>query len=256
MEQKQIDWAQMILDLCVATRDVSGHLIPPVVVTRETYFSEDHLWRLETDTVCGLVYEYYGGVLVCIEQQLDFPAAALTRCVLEVCFRFKYLAEHEVELRDWEEWQLTQDYHLLKAFLEHDVRALNPASADGELGHMVRGKMAAIEDLLGGPPASRQHPWRTTSQIFDNLVDVETLPNERGRGFRRHTIGFFSEYIHPRRFPIPPEDLTLFSVGLSVLLTLRRAMELCRKKRLLAAEADTRAGQIMEECERLLDDAN
>ena len=255
MEQEQIDRHQMILDLCVEARDVLDHLIRPVMSPRESYFSDEHLWRLEVDTVCDLVHVYYGGVLVCIEQQLNSPAAALTRCVHEVCFRFKYLAEHERELRDWEEWQLSQDYHLLKTFLEHDVKVLNP-DAVGETERMVVGKMATIEDLLGGPPPPRQHPWRTTSQIFDNLTDVETLRNERGRGFRRHTIGFFSEYVHPRRFPIPPEDLTLFSAGFSVLLTLRRAMELCRKKKLLPPEADTRAGHIMKGCERLLKDVN
>ena len=255
MEQKQIDRAQTILDLCVAARDVMDPHGPSIVVTRETYFLDEHLWRLEIETVCGLVHEYYSGVLVCIEQQLEFPAAALTRSVHEVCFRFKYLAEHEWELRDWEEWQLAQDYHMLKTFLEHDLRFLNP-NDDGEFWHMVKGKMADIENLLGGSPPPRRHPWRTTSQIFDNLLDVATLPKERARGFRRHTIGFFSEYTHPRRFPVPPEGLTLFSADFSVLLTLRRAMELCRKKNLLPPEADKRASQIMEECERLLDDEN
>lgn len=253
MEQQEIDRHQMILDLCVAASDVTDHLTTASAVPRETYFSDEHLWRLETDTVCALVHEYYAGVLVCIEQQLDSPAAALTRCVHEVCFRFKYLVEHEEELRDWEEWQLAQDYHFLKTSLEHDVSFLKPD--DGELGHIVRGHMAAIEDLLEGPPPPRPHPWRTTSQIFDNLVDVETLPNRRGRGFRRHTIGFFSEYIHPRRFPTPPEGLTLVAVGFSVLLTLRRAMELCRQKHLLVPEANAQAGKVMEECERLLGDA-
>ena len=253
MEQQQIDRQQMILDLCIAARDVLDHLTTASTVPRETYFSDDHLWRLEIDTVCNLIHEYYSGVLVCIEQQLDFPAAALTRCVHEVSFRFKYLVEHGGELRDWEEWQLAQDYHFLKTSLEHDVSFLKPED-DGELGHILRQRMAAIEDLLGGPPPLRKHPWRTTSRLFGNLV--ETLPNSRGRGLRRHTIGFFSEYVHPRRFPSPPEDLTLFAVGFSVLLTLRRAMELCRKKNLLPEEADTQAGQVMEECERLLNKAN
>ena len=232
-----------------------GYIPAPDAATRESYFSDEHLWSLETDTVCGLVHEYYAGVLACIEQRLTFPAAALTRCVHEVCFRFKYLVENEGELRDWEEWQLAQDYHFLKTILEHDVGIMIP-DGGGELGHVLNGRMAAIEDLLGGPPPKQPHPWRSTSRIFDNLVDVATLPNERSRGFRRHTIGFFSEYIHPRRFPAPPEDLTLFSVAFSVLLTLRRAMELCRKKVLLPPDADTRAGQIMEQCERLLDNAN
>lgn len=253
MEQEQIARHQEILDLCVAARDVLGHLPAPDAATRKAYFSDENLWSLETNTVCGLVHEYYAGVLACIEQQLTFPAAALTRCVHEVCFRFKYLVEHEGELRDWEEWQLAQDYHLLKASLEHDVGVMIP-DGDGELGHMLKGKMAAIEDLLGGPPPQRPHPWRSTSQIFDNLVDVATLPNKRSRGFRRHTIGFFSEYIHPRRFLIPPEDLTLFSVAFSVLLTLRRAMELCQQKLLLSPEAHAQAGKVMEECERLLGD--
>ena len=255
MEQKQIDRSHMILALCRAASDVVDNLAPPVGVSRETYFADENLWRLEIDTVCGLVHEYYSGVLACLQQHLDFPAAALTRSIHEACFRFKYLAEHEEELRDWEEWQLSQDYYLLKISLEHDLSSLGTGNA-GEVGHLLEGKLAAIEELLGGPPLPRRNPWRTTSQIFDNLVDVETLPNERGRGFRRHTIGFFSEYTHPRRFPVPPEGLTLFSASLSVLLTLRRAMELCRKKDLLPAGADTRAGLIVEECERLLDDAN
>ena len=254
MVQDQVDRAQMILDLCVAARDVLDHLIPPIVVPPERYFSDEHLWRLEIDTVCELIPEYYSGVLACIEQQLDFPAAALTRCIHEVCYRFKYLAEHEEELKDWEEWQLAQDYRLLKEYLEHDVMTLHPNDAE-EAEQMVRRNMEEIEDLLRGPPQPRRgHSWRTTSQLFDNLV--ATLPNNRGRGLRRHTIGLFSEYIHPRRFPRPPEDLTYFAVGFSVLLTLWRAMELCRKKNLLPKEADTQAGQIMEECERLLNKAN
>ena len=255
MEREQIDRHQFIFDLCVAARDISGDLIPPTAVPRETYFSDEHLWRLEVGAVCDLVHEYYGGVLVCIAHQLYFPAAALARCVHEVCFQFKYLAEHEEELRDWEEWQLAQDYHLLKTFLEHDLGLLRPDSAR-EMEHIVRKKTADIEHILGGPPPSRRHPWRTTNQIFDNLSDVKTLPDERGRGFRRHTIGFFSEYTHPRRFPVPPESLTLISASFSVLLTLRRAMELCRKKELLAAEADTHAAHIMKECERLMEDTD
>ena len=255
MEQKHTDQPQIILTLCRAASDVVDNLVPPVGASRETYFSDENLWRLEIDTVCSLVHEYYSGVLVCLQQHLDFPAAALTRSIHEVCFRFKYLAENERELRDWEEWQLTQDYHMLRTFLEHDLEFLNP-NGDKEFVHTLHGNMAALDDLLGGPPPPRRHPWRTTGQIFDNLADVGTLPNERARGFRRHTIGFFSEYTHPRRFPAPPEGLILLSAGFSVLITLRRVMELCRKKKLLPPEVEERASQIMEECERLLRDAN
>ena len=221
---------------------------------RETYFSNEHLWRMETDTVCALVHEYYAGVLACIERQLNSPAAALTRCVNEVCFRFKYLVEHEEDLRDWEEWQLAQDYHFLKTSLQYDVRFIGPDNQDVE--HTVRGELANIERLMGGTPSQRSHPWRTTSQIFDNLEDVKTLANDRSRAFRRHTIGLFSEYIHPRRFPIPPEDLILSSVGFGVLLTLRRALELYQQKQLLPPEVHAQAGKVMEECERLLGDGS
>ena len=157
MEQEQIARHQEILDLCVAARDVLGHLPAPDAATRKAYFSDENLWSLETDTVCGLVHEYYAGVLACIEQQLTFSAAALTRCVHEVCFRFKYLVEHEGELRDWEEWQLAQDYHLLKASLEHDVGVMIP-DGDGELLAHAKG-----EDGGHRGPAGRSTTAATAS---------------------------------------------------------------------------------------------
>ena len=76
----------------------------------------------------------------------------------------------EKELKDWEESQLARDYHLLRAYLEHDVRLLNPSHA-AESGQVVRGNIREIEDLLGNPPRPRPHPWRSTSHIVDNLSD-------------------------------------------------------------------------------------
>ena len=87
--------------------------------------------------------------------------------------------------------------------------------------------------------------------MLDNLTDIATLPNDRARGFRRHTIGLFSEYIHPRRFLNPGVELTLLATDSATLLTLWRAMELCRDKGLLPRQANTRALEVMEECERL-----
>ena len=255
MTQAERDKHQQILDLLGSLPGVLDQFVLPVETTPEGYFTDENLWRMEIDVVCALTDEYYSGALACIEQQLHSPAAALTRCVLEICFRFKYLVEHQREIRDWEEWQLTQDYHLLQDFLRHDVRFAHPGG-DVDLETTLQGRMADIEALLGGPPRAQKPPWRNTEQIFANLADVATLPNNRARGFRRHTIGIFSEYVHPRRFPLASESLTLAALKFAVLVTLRRAMELCRTKHLLTPEADTRAGQIMETCEHLLADRN
>ena len=87
MEQEKIDRCEMILDLCVKAEEVLDDLTVPVVVPHEEYFQEAHLWMLEVNAVCSLLQWYYGGVVVCLQNGLNFPAAALTRCIHELFFR-------------------------------------------------------------------------------------------------------------------------------------------------------------------------
>ena len=73
-----------------------------------------------------------------------------------------------------------------------------------------------------------------------------------GKLYDATQLGFFSEYVHIRRTVEPPPDLTVFAVEFSVLLTVRRAMVLCREKGLLPHGANEHAREIVQECEKLL----
>ena len=212
--------------------------------SREEFFEENNLWSLEVESVVTLTIQYYRAVSSLTLQNLGQPAAALARSIHEACFRFKYLVENEQELKDWVEWQIAQDYKLVSDTLQHDP------SFDDETRNSLNQKLKVWEYLLGGPPKGHRDSWRNTSEIFGHLSS--DLPDGREKRLRRTLIGFFSEYVHPRRTVDPPVGFTLATVQFCVLLTLRRAMELCCEKELLPLEARDRARQIVTECEELL----
>ena len=234
-----------ILDLCAATEHILYQIPLRAASSPEEYFAMDNLWSLEIESTCSQIIQYYRGVRALIDQGLPRPAATLARSIHEACFRFKYLAENEHELNDWEEWQITQDYHFAQDSLRHDL-----ADDYTEIRRHLGRAIEEWEHLLDGPPARRPHPWKSTSEIFRDVE--EDVPEGRGKALRRHTIGFFSEYVHIRRTVEPPPDLTMFAVEFSVLLTVRRAMVLCREKGLLPHGANEHAGEIVQKCENLL----
>ena len=234
-----------ILDLCSVTERILCQMPLRAAVSREEYFAAANLWSLEIESTCSQIIQYHRGVWALIDQGLPRPAATLARSIHEACFRFKYLAENEHDLKDWEEWQIAQDYQFAKESVLYDL------ADDNEIRHRLENAMEEWELLLGGPPAKRPHPWKSTSEIFRNVV--EDVPDGRGKALRRHLIGFFSEYVHFRRTVEPPPNLTVSSVEFSVLLTIRRAMVLCQEKGLLPVDASKQAGEIIRECEELLE---
>ena len=234
-----------ILDLCAATERILYQIPLRAASSPEEYFAMDNLWSLEIESTCSQIIQYHRGVWALVDQGLSRPAATLARCIHEAAFRFKYLAENEHELKDWAEWQITQDYQFAKDSLQHDM-----AGYDTETRSNLERAMEQWEHLLGGPPTWRPRPWKSTSEIFRNVEN--DLPNGRGKALRRHNIGFFSEYVHIRRTVEPPPDLTVFAVEFSVLLTVRRAMVLCQEKGVLPPVASEQASEIAQKCEQLL----
>ena len=241
-----MDRHSAILDLCAVTEHILYQIPLRAAASREGYFATGNLWSLEIESTCSQIIQYHRGVWALINQELNRPAATLARSIHEACFRFKYLAENEHELRDWAEWEITQYYYSAKDSLQHDV-----PDDHTELRSILEKAMEDWEHVLGGPPTRRPHPWRSTSEIFRNVE--EDVPDRRGKGLRRHLVGFFSEYVHFRRTVEPPPDLIVSSVEFSVLLTIRRAMVLCREKGLLPLDASEQASEIVQECEKLLE---
>ena len=234
-----------ILDLCAATEDILYQIPLRATSSPEEYFAMDNLWSLEIESTCSQIIQYHRGVWALVDQGLSRPAATLARSIHEACFRFKYLAENEHGLKDWAEWQITQDYQFVKDTLQHDA-----AGYDTETRRSLERAMEQWEHLLGGPPMRRPPPWKSTSEVFRNVEN--DVPNGRGKALRRHNIGFFSEYVHIRRTVEPPPDLTVFAVEFSVLLTVRRAMVLCQEKGFLPPVASEQASEIIQKCEQLL----
>ena len=239
-----MDRHSAIIDLCASTEAILRE-IPIRAASRAEYFTPDNLWSLEIESTCNQIIEYHWGVWALVNRGLSRPAAALAKSIHEACFRFKYLAENEHELQEWAEWQINQDYHFARDSLQYDV-----ALDDTETRRSLECAMERCKQLLGGPPTRRPHPWKSTREIFRNVEN--DVPDGRGKGLRRHNIGFFSEYVHIRRTVEPPPELTMFAVEFSVLLTIRRAMVLCREKGLLPLGANKHAGEIVQECEELL----
>lgn len=152
-----------IAELCKAA-EYALYEIPLVAPdSREEYFSTGNLWSLEIESTCSQLIQYYKAVSSLINQGLLRPAAALARSIHEASFRFKYLAEHEHELKDWAEWHMTQDYQLARDSLQHDV------GDDTEVRRSLERAMEEWEHLLGGPPLYRPRPWKSTSEIFRNV---------------------------------------------------------------------------------------
>ena len=241
-----MDRHSVILDLCAATEHILYQIPLRVAVSNEEFFATGNLWGLEIESTCSQIIQYHRGVRALIGQGLSRPAATLARSIHEACFRFKYLAENEHELKDWTEWQITQDYKFARDSLQYDV-----ADNDTETRRILEGAIERWEHLLGGPPTRRPHPWKSTNEIFRNVE--EDVPDGRGKALRRHLVGFFSEYVHFRRTVEPPPGLTVFAVEFSVLLTIRRAMVLCQEKGLLSLDTSKQASEIVQECEKLLE---
>ena len=233
-----------ILDLCAIAEHALSQIPLELAASRAEYFAPRNLWSSEIESTCNQIIQYYRACGLLISQEFPRPAAVLARAIHEACYRFKYLAENECELKDWEQWQLAQDYQLANSSLRHDL------APDDEVGPDLERALERLEYLLDGAPTQRPHPWRTTSQIFRAL---ETdLPDGRGKALRRHVIGFFSDYVHFSRSIEPPPGLTMWSVGLSVLLTIRGGMVLCLDKELLPVRDRELANEIVTECERLV----
>ena len=182
-----------ILDLCAIAEHVLYQIPLEMVDSREEYFAPRNLWSLEIESTCNQIIQYYRACGLLTSQELPRPAAALARAIQEACYRFKYLADNECELKDWEQWQLAQDYQFASLSLRYDV-----PPDDDEVRQTLERVLERLAYLLDGVPTQRSHPWRSTSEIFRALE--ADLPDGRGKALRRHAIGFFptmSTFVDP-----------------------------------------------------------
>ena len=168
-----------ILDLCTIAENVLYQIPLEVADSREEHFAPRNLWSLEIESTCSQIIQYYRACGLLISQELPRPAAALARGIQEACYRFKYLAENECELKDWEHWQLAQDYQFVSLSLRHDL------APDDEVRPELERALERWKYLLDGAPTQRAHPWRPTSQIFQ-AVEAD-LPDGRGKALLENT---------------------------------------------------------------------
>ena len=246
-----MDRRSMTLGVCTAAEeDVLSELSGRKATSRDAFFEDANLWRLEVHSTCSQIIEHYRGILLLIDQGLSRPAAALSRSIHEAFFRFDYLTDKKDELdelKDWTEWQLNQDYYDLCNSLRYDTYP------HAETKTAVEESMRRVVSLLGGPPTKRRpYPWRGTSAIFHGVAGH--LPDGGDKRLQRILIDFTSGYVHIRRLgKEPPAKWIEISAETSVLMAIRRSMELCRDKALLSREAGEVASGIVTICGALLD---
>ncbi len=201
----------------------------------------DNLWRFEVWGTCPPVIERYYSILSLVDQGWARSAVALSRGVHEAHIRFEYLADNEHELRSWVEWCMSREYHRCRERLQFD-RGVDP-ELDRESGEL----MGHVERLMGGPPKNLPFPWKSPGSMLENIAGHS--PGICHKRLRRMLIEFPSEYVHIGFSGEPVSSWVVGTAELSVLLTVQRAMSLCRDKGLLSAQATKTADEIVAKCD-------
>lgn len=235
---------EVVTEVCEQAAEVLQELAPKGVPHGE-FFEVDNLWRFEIWGTCWPVIEHYYSILSLTDQGRGRSAAALSRGVHEAHIRFEYLVDNEHELRSWVEWRMGQEYHRCREYLQFDSGA-NP-SLDSESAEL----MDNLEKLLGGPPKKPAFPWRSASMMLENIAGH--LPGGFHKRLRRRLIEFPSEYVHIGFSSAPVLSYTVGTAALCVLVTMQRAMSLCRDKGLVSAQATKTAQEIVAKCDQWIE---
>ena len=234
----------VVREVCRLAEEVLKEL-EPKGVPHARFFELDNLWRIEIWGTCQPVIEHCLSILSLNEQGLARPAAALSRGVHEAQIRFEFLADNEHELRSWMEWLISQEYHRCREHLQFDSGVHPDFDRDAE------DLMVYMESLLGGPPKKTFFPWKSAGVMLENIAG--DLPNGFHKRMRRWLIEYPSEYVHIGFSSQPVPESVISMTGFSVLLTVQRAMRLCRDKSLVSPEAREIANGVVALCDEWIE---
>ena len=130
----ETNWSDMIADLCVPVEEVLRDWPSPGFTYREEFFAPSYLWKMEIESTCEQVIQYYRSTRLLIDEGLGRPAAALSRSIHECLIRLDYLSDHPEELLDWFRWQLSRDYHLYRDTVRYGERVSDEATRNLQQG--------------------------------------------------------------------------------------------------------------------------
>lgn len=233
-----------VTEVCARGQEVLKELQPQGVPHAE-FFEMDNLWRIEIWGTCQPLIECYQSILLLTDQRFLRPAAALSRSVHEAHIRFEYLADNEHELRSCIEWQMSRAYHRNLDYLRYDA-GLHPQS-DREARALKRD----FEALLGRRPKKPPYPWRGNAMMLENIAGH--FPSGFHKMLLRRLIEYPSEYVHIGVSSEPAADSVIGTTELCVLLTIQRAMKLCRDKQLTSSRARETANEIVMLCDEWIE---
>ena len=213
-------------------RKAKWNLPEPVRMSREAFFDIDNLWKIEIRSTCDQAVEFMGGVVLTINDGLNRPAAALSRSIHECWIRFHYLSDHEDELPDWFRWQMSHDYHATLDTLRKYEAA---DAADDQTLQRLRENNRAVKDFLGEEPPKRPHPWKAPILMLQAITS--SLGPDAYGPMHRQLIADPSDYVHIHATGQPDWMRTLKLAEISFAAIIKRAMQLCIRKRLLGSSA-------------------
>ena len=230
--------------ICARVNEVLKILPTPTsVVTPEKIFGRRNLLSVEIRSTCSQMIEYYKSILILVGQELYRPAASLSRSIQEACFRLEYLCCNENELRDWMEWQMSQDYHFIKDFLQYETTVTDSNRRNFEE------QMKELVTAMGYPPKKRGFPWRSTGEILSGISD--NMPDGYDKRLKRLLYEYPSRFVHLRAGGDPTPDYVVGGARSSLLLAITLAMKLCRDEQLVPTDFSRETDEIVTMCNKL-----
>ena len=230
-------------EVCARVKEVLKALAPPAGTSRREFFAQQNLWRVEIQSTCEHIIEYYESIEILTDQGLHGPAAALSRSVHEACFRLEYLSLNKCELPDWMEWQINRLYHFVSGFLQYE-NTINPTGKQN-----FQAQKNELSALLGRTPKKRSFPWRGLDRI---LLSISSgMPLGHDKRLRRLLFDFPSAFVHLGAVGGPRKGYAVEAARSSLLLSMGLAMKLCRDERLVSNELSTEIDEIVTMCDHL-----
>lgn len=227
-------------EICQLTDEILAELKSPSLAPVD-FFKMEHMWSLEIrGTLRGMV-DHWRAIVLSVQQDLGRPAMALSRSVHEACVRFDYITDHPYELRSWIEWGLASEYHTYRDRLRYDARD-DPDRQAGAQWHMDH-----IEPLIGKSPKRPPFPWRPLRHMTEVIAGHH--PDNFHRRMHRILQQEPSAYVHIRLTPEPIPEIVLFLTEVSLVETIRKAMDLIVEMDLTPALSHERARKVAGLCQ-------
>ena len=230
-------------NVCARVNEVLKALPTATGASRGEIFEQRNLWSVEIRSTCDQVMEYYKSILILVGQELYRPAASLSRSINEACFRLEYLSRNESELRDWMEWQMTRDYHLIHDLLKYETTVTDSSKQNFEA------QMEYLVAAIGVPPKKRGFPWKSTHDMLSDITS--DMPDGHDKRLRRLLYEYPSRFVHIRAGGVPSPDSAVGGARLSLLLAITLAMTLCRDEQLIPTDLSRETDEIVTMCNKL-----